>query len=47
MKKEYKITGTYRGNTEVVDTAETKKDAIKYANEYRLSFGNEWIIKIK
>ena len=46
MKKEYKIIGIYKGNKEVIDTAETKNQAIKYANEYRMSFGNEWVIQI-
>ena len=43
----YQILGTYNNNTEIIDTAENRKQAINYANEYRLAFGNEWPIKIK
>tara|TARA_R100000734_G_C3200340_1_gene19440 strand:+ start:10 stop:156 length:147 start_codon:yes stop_codon:yes gene_type:complete len=47
MKKEYKIIGIYNGEKEEIDTAKNKKEAIYLMNEYKLSFGNNWIIKIK
>ena len=47
MKKEYKIIGIYKGKKEEIDVAENRKQAIKYVNEYRLAYGNDWIIKFK
>ena len=43
----YEIIGIYKGNKEVIDTAETKQEARALAGEYRMAFGSEWIINIK
>ena len=44
----YEIVGLYRNNvSEVLDTADNKVEAITLAHEYRLAFGDQWIIKIK
>ena len=44
----YNIIGLYRYNeAEVIDTADSRLEAIRLVNEYRMAFGNEWIIKIK
>ena len=43
----FKIIGTYRGKSEVVDTAETKEEAKYLATEYRMAFGSDWAIGIK
>ncbi len=38
----YQIIGVYKGNREVIDQAETKKEADYLVSEYRLAYGNEW-----
>ena len=43
----YKIMGEYRGNSEEVDEAETRKEAEHLAREYRISFGEDWRIWIE
>ena len=44
----YNIIGLYRYNdAEVIDTADNRIEAIKLVQEYRLAFGDGWIIKIK
>ena len=44
----YNIIGLYGyNNAEVIDTADSRLEAIKLVNEYRIAFGNEWIIKFK
>lgn len=43
----FEIIGTYRGESEVVDTAGTIGEAKVLAAEYRLAFGGLWVIKIK
>ena len=44
----YNIIGLYGYNdAEVIDTADNRIEAIKLVQEYRLAFGDEWIIKIK
>ena len=44
----YNIIGLYEYNdAEVIDTADSRLEAIRLVNEYRLAFGNEWIIKFK
>jgi hypothetical protein len=43
----YIIMGTYHGNTEEVDEAETRKEALYLLGEYRLGFGPEWSLRIK
>tara|TARA_R100001224_G_C3976537_1_gene134365 strand:- start:194 stop:337 length:144 start_codon:yes stop_codon:yes gene_type:complete len=44
----YNIIGLYRYNdVEVIDTADSRLEAIRLVNEYRMAFGNEWIIKFK
>ena len=40
----YQIIGTYRGNTEILDTAESEDDAKFLIWEYRMAFGNELTI---
>jgi len=43
----YKIMGEYKGNVEEVDTADTKAEAEYLLGEYRLAFGNSWVLRIK
>jgi hypothetical protein len=43
----YEIIGTYRGQKEVLDTAEDRKEAQYLRQEYQLAFGSEWNISIK
>ena len=44
----YNIIGLYRYNdVEVIDTADSRIEAVRLVNEYRMAFGNEWIIKYK
>ena len=44
----YNIVGLYGYNDiEVIDTADSRLEAIRLVNEYRMAFGNEWIIKYK
>ena len=44
----YNIIGLYEYNdAEVIDTADSRLEAIRLVNEYRLAFGNKWIIKFK
>ncbi len=44
----YKIIGWYKSKSaEILDTADNKLEASKLAEEYRLAFGNDWIIEIK
>tara|TARA_R100001163_G_scaffold56784_1_gene44544 strand:- start:402 stop:557 length:156 start_codon:yes stop_codon:yes gene_type:complete len=38
---------TVIGDAEVIDTADNRIEAIKLVNEYKMAFGNEWIIKFK
>lgn len=40
----YEIIGIYKGQSEVIDEAETLKDAIYLVNEYKLAFGPDWRI---
>lgn len=43
----WKIIGTYQGRREVVDTADTLREAAYLLREYRVAFGPEWVIKIR
>jgi len=44
----YNIIGLYKFNdVEVIDTADSRLEAIRLVNEYKMAFGNEWIIKFK
>ena len=43
----YNIIGESKYGTEVIDTADSRLEAIRLVNEYRIDFGNEWIIKFK
>ena len=43
----YNIIGISQQGAEVIDTADNKIEAIKLVNEYKIAFGNEWIIKFK
>lgn len=38
------IWGKYRGKSEIIDTAETAKDAAYLVGEYRLAYGHEWTV---
>ena len=40
----YRITGTYKGNKELLDTADNKQEAQRLAGEYRAAFGSGWSI---
>jgi hypothetical protein len=43
----FEIIGTYRGESEVVDETDDRKDAEYLKGEYQLAFGPEWRIRIK
>ena len=44
----YNIIGLYGCNeAEVIDTADSRLEAIRLVHEYRIAFGNKWIIKFK
>ena len=45
--EKYLIIGTNKRKSEVIDEAETAKDAEYLAREYGLSFGKEWHICVK
>jgi hypothetical protein len=40
----YRIMGKYRGKTEEIDTAETRKEADRLVEEYRVAFGSQWVV---
>ena len=41
----YRIIGKYRGGRwETLDTAKTEKSAQYLVHEYRIAFGNAWVI---
>ena len=42
-----RIMGTYQGQIEEIDTAETMKEARALVKEYRVAFGSAWQITIK
>lgn len=43
----YRITGTIGRETEELESeVESLKEALRIASEYRLAFGNKWIIKV-
>ena len=42
-----KIIGTYRGKSEVIDTAKDQKEADYLVREYRMAFGPDWTIIAK
>tara|TARA_Y100000310_G_scaffold155094_1_gene154582 strand:- start:94 stop:291 length:198 start_codon:yes stop_codon:yes gene_type:complete len=44
--KMYKIMGTYRGNSEELDEADTLDEANYLLTEYRVAFGPDWLIEI-
>ena len=43
----YVIVGTYRGNDEVIDEAETRREAEYLQKEYQLAYGPAWTVRIK
>jgi hypothetical protein len=44
----YNILGLYGFNEcEVIDTADSRLEAIRLVQEYRMAFGSKWIIKYK
>jgi hypothetical protein len=47
QKQIYNIIGMSKYSNENIDTADSKKEAIKLVNEYRIAFGNDWIITYK
>lgn len=47
VKTEYEIIGTYQRKSEVIDSADTRKEAQYLRDEYRVAFGTEWAIAIK
>lgn len=47
MKKVFKIIASSKYGIEVIDTANTLKEANFLVNEYRLSFGSEFTIYIR
>ena len=43
----YNIIGESKYGTEVIDTADSRLEAIKLVKDYQLAFGNDFIIKFK
>ena len=43
----YNIIGISRFGEEIIDTADSRLEAIKLVNDYQLAFGNDFIIKFK
>ena len=44
----YEILGLYKFNkVEVIDAADSRLEAVRLVNEYRMAHGNEWTIKYK
>jgi len=43
----FDILGTYDGETETVDTFDTREEARTMLGEYRLAFGPSWSLRIK
>tara|TARA_R100000353_G_scaffold19413_3_gene17929 strand:- start:282 stop:422 length:141 start_codon:yes stop_codon:yes gene_type:complete len=43
----YNIIGISRFGKEIIDTADSRLEAIRLVNEYRIAFGIEWIIQYK
>lgn len=43
----FKIVGTYRGKTEVIDEFDTFAEAETMLVEYKMAFGKDWILTIK
>ena len=43
----YNIIGISRFGEEIIDTADSRLEAIKLVNDYQLAFGNNFIIKFK
>ncbi|MHC4229457.1 MAG: hypothetical protein ACYSW0_18660 [Planctomycetota bacterium] len=41
------IKGSYNGQTETIDEADTREDALYLLGEYRLAFGQGWRLWIK
>lgn len=41
------IIGEYKGNKEVIDSAESLKEIRFMISEYRMAYGNDWILSIK
>ena len=43
----FNIIGISDFGEEIIDTADTRMEAIRLVTEYRMSFGNSWIIMYK
>lgn len=43
----FMIFGKYNGQTEEVDQFDTKEEALKMLNEYRLAYGSAWTLWVK
>tara|TARA_R110000787_G_scaffold7564_2_gene25662 strand:+ start:402 stop:548 length:147 start_codon:yes stop_codon:yes gene_type:complete len=41
------IIGEYKGNKEVIDSAESLKEIRFMISEYRRAYGKDWILSIK
>lgn len=41
------IVGSYHGEREIIDSAESLTEARELASEYRLAFGAEWSISFR
>ena len=46
MGFKYLIVGKYRGQSEVVDETDNLEDARYLQAEYRMAFGNDWVISV-
>jgi len=40
----YNIIGQYNGNREIIDTAETREEALYLVYEYKMAYGSSWVI---
>tara|TARA_R100001594_G_scaffold1383_2_gene6002 strand:- start:1916 stop:2056 length:141 start_codon:yes stop_codon:yes gene_type:complete len=43
----YNIIGISRFGEEIIDTADSRSEAMELVGEYQLAFGNDFIIKFK
>lgn len=43
----FQIMGSYQGEVEEIDTAESETEALELVGEYRLAFGQGWTVWYK
>lgn len=42
----YEVIGTYRGDWEVIDSADSRREAEYLATEYRMAYSRDWLIHV-